>query len=678
MTPEAKTNLVIVESPTKAKTISGFIGKNYLVESSYGHVRDLPKSKLGIDVENNFEPQYVIPRKVQKRVTALKKIAQKAKTIILATDEDREGEAIAWHLKSVLNLEERPTERIVFHEITKSAIQDALENPRDINPSLVDAQQARRILDRLVGYKLSPFLWKKVVGGLSAGRVQSVTLHLIALREEEIKNFKPDEYWTVNALLKAKAGDFEATLAKIDGETIPKLGIKTKTEANKIVADLKKSNFLTEKIDRREVRKNPFPPFTTSTLQQTSSRHLSFSSKKTMVLAQQLYEKGHITYMRTDSVNLSGEALAKAKSWIKENLGPNYECEANMYKTKSRLAQEAHEAIRPTDPNLTPINLGKTRKAKLERDQQRLYDLIWQRFIASQLPSAIFDATRVEVGASSTPYPNGYTLVANGNTLRFDGFLKIWPTKIEEKELPKLVEQEKLQLRELIPEQHFTEPPPRYNEASLIKILEENGIGRPSTYAPTISVIQARNYVEKIQGRFHLTEIGTLVDKVITENFPEIVDTGFTARMEDELDEIAEGKKGWQETIKEFYEPFSKNLERKYEEVKKKDLVADEKTDEKCEQCGRDMVIKFGRFGKFIACSGFPECKNTKSLKDPPKPIGLKCPECREGDIVEKRVNRKGRARGKIFWGCSRYPDCNHASWTNPLLKDQKTDKKKK
>ena len=657
-------NLVIVESPTKAKTISNFLGKNYKVESSFGHVRDLPKSKLGIDVENNFEPQYIIPRKIQKKVTALKKIAQKAETIILATDEDREGEAIAWHLKSALEIgNDKSTKRIVFHEITKEAIQDALKNPREINLNLVDAQQARRVLDRIVGYKLSPFLWKKVVRGLSAGRVQSVALHLIAQRETEIKAFKPDEYWTILATLKAKTGEFEAMLSKIDGKVISKLDLKNKSETDVIVEDLEKAAFKILKIERKETRRNPFPPFITSTLQQTSSRYLGFSSKKTMVLAQQLYEHGHITYMRTDSLNLSNEALGKAKTWIHENLGGSYECESKYYKTKSRIAQEAHEAIRPTNPNLSPKEFGNKDGSKLDKDQQKVYDLIWRRFIASQLPAAVFDATNIEIEAKSKK--TEYGLKTNGNILKFDGFLKVWPAKIEEKEIPELRENGSLNLKKLDPEQHFTEPPPRYNEASLIKVLEENGIGRPSTYAPIISVILTRNYVEKIQGRFHLTEIGTVVDKVISENFPEIVDTGFTAKMEENLDEIAEGRKEWRQTIKEFHDPFSERLEKKYEEVAKLE-PEQEKTNEKCEKCGREMIIKFGRFGKFMACSGFPECKNAKSLKNPPKEIGLICPKCKEGQVVEKRVNRKGRARGKIFWGCSRYPDCDYASWTNP------------
>ncbi len=660
--------LVIVESPTKAKTISKFLGKEYQVESSYGHIRDLPKSKLGIDPENNFEPQYVIPRKAQPRVTALKKAAKKSDGVILATDEDREGEAIAWHLEKALGLVEsaKKTERIVFHEITESAITEALQSPRTVNMDLVNAQQARRVLDRLVGYKLSPFLWKKISRGLSAGRVQSVALRLIADREAEIAAFKPEEYWTIAANLKGDGGEFEAQLAKIEGETLDKLGIHNEERSSEIVRDLENAKYAIQLLEKKEVKKNPPPPFTTSTLQQTAAKRLGMSSKKTMFLAQQLYENGHITYMRTDSVNLSAEALTKAASWINENLGDSYSLPApRAFKNKSRLAQEAHEAIRPTNPHTTPDSLS------LSKDEHRLYDLIWRRFIGSQLPPAQFSAVHVEVSADSK---KSYLLTANGSMLTFDGFLKIWPVKFEDKELPPLKEKESLELVNVNPDQHFTEPPPRYNEASLIKTLEASGIGRPSTYAPTISVIVTRNYVEKNQGRFYPTEMGTLVNKVLTENFPEIVDIAFTAKMEDELDEVAGGKLAWQQSIRDFYEPFAKHLAQKYETVSKDDIAPDEKTDQICEKCGKPMMIKFGRFGKFLACSGFPDCKNTKSLKEPPKSSGVKCAKClasedrREnpGDLIERRV-RKGRARGKIFWGCSRYPDCDFAVWIDPV-----------
>ena len=676
-------SLVIVESPTKAKTISKFLGKEYNVESSYGHVRDLPKSKLGVDIEKDFEPHYIIPVKAKKNVNALKKLAAKASEIILATDEDREGEAIAWHLVRALDLDKLTTSarggsafggknsqlktvsRIVFHEITESAINEALKNPRPIDSHLVDAQQARRVLDRLVGYQLSPFLWKKIMRGLSAGRVQSVALRLIVEREEEIRKFKPEEYWTIGGTFKKEGEEpnFEATLVKIGEKALEKMDIKTGEEAEKIAMDLETSDFSVGSVEKKETRRNPLPPFITSTLQQEANKRLRMSAKQTMRFAQQLYEKGFITYMRTDSVNLSKESLVAARNLIKSKFGKNYLLpEPRYFKTKSRLAQEAHEAIRPTNPSLAPEEVSVE-----EPGARKIYDLIWRRFIASQLPQAVFDATSAAVLGKSKK--ETYELSATGNMLKFDGFLKVWPQKLEERELPMLEAQDPLALEELKPEEHHTEPPPRYNEASLIKALEEYGIGRPSTYAPTISVIQTRNYVEKNEARrFQPTEIGELVNKLLTENFPEVVDIQFTARMEEELDLIAEGKMNWRRVIREFYEPFSKNLEKKYESVKKSDFAKDEKTDEVCEKCGKPMVIKTGRFGKFLACSGFPECKNAKSLK---KNIGIKneagehikCPKCAEGEIVRKRTKR-----GRFFYGCTRYPDCDYASWTNPTL----------
>lgn len=649
------------------------MGKKYTVESSFGHVRDLPKSTLGIDLEKDFEPHYITPRKIQKNITKLKKTAAKAEKVILATDEDREGEAISWHLMEALKLTDFPekVERIVFHEITKSAIEQALKTPRAIDINLVNAQQARRVLDRLVGYKLSPFLWKKIARGLSAGRVQSVALRLIADREEEINAFIPQEYWTITALLNEKSARktapvIEALLSKIDGKALDKFDIKDKKTAHEITEELNKAAYSVASVDRKEVKKNPLPPFITSTLQQESSKRFGFSSKKTMFLAQNLYENGHITYMRTDSVNLSAEALHGAQSWIKDNLPAAYRtAEPQIYKTKSRLAQEAHEAIRPT------VASAKTDSLTLERDQKKVYDLIWRRFIASQLPPAVFDATRIDIEARGKK--SAYSLFANGNVMKFDGYLKIWTTKFKEKEVPIVAAGATLELQETKPEQHFTEPPPRYNEASLIKILEKFGIGRPSTYAPIISVIQARNYVEKIQGRFHPTEVGTMVHVAMKEHFPEIVDVQFTAKMEEELDSVAEGKERWQKVIGDFYAPFAKHLETKYEAVADKEIM-NEETDEKCEKCEKNMIIKFGRFGKFMACSGFPECKTTKTLKSAVKTIGMKCPTCAKnsegkenpGDVIEKRV-RNGRARGKIFWGCSTYPACDYASWTNPM-----------
>ena len=641
--------LVIVESPTKAKTISKFLSKDYEVESSYGHVRDLPKSKLGIDTEKNFEPQYIVPIKARKIVSQLKKSAQKAEEVILATDEDREGEAIAWHLSQALNLEKKEkTKRIVFHEITKSAIEKAFTHPRKIDFDLVNAQQARRVLDRLVGYKLSPFLWKKITRGLSAGRVQSVVLRLIVERENEITNFKPEEYWSI--IVKFENG-LEAELVVKD-----KFDIKNKDEAEKIVDVLKQAEFSVSTITKKEVNRNPHPPFITSTLQQEASKLFGFSAKKTMLLAQRLYEHGFITYMRTDSVNLSQEALVGAKKFISEKFGDAYTAEApRVFQGKSRLAQEAHEAIRPTHVEMEP--------EKIEVDDgsaKKLYKLIWQRFAASQMPQAKIATTTIEIVGGD------YILRVAGQQLVFDGFLKVWPQKLTEKELPDVKEGENLKFLEVMPSQHFTEPPARYSEATLIKTLEDYGIGRPSTYAPTISVIQLRNYVEKEQRRFKPTEIGTLVNKVLTEHFPKIVDIDFTAKMEENLDNVAEGKEKWQEVIKEFYEPFEKNLEEKYQEVSKKELVKEEISNEKCEKCGKPMIFKFGRFGKFLACSGFPDCKSTKQVaKEPPKSTGLKCSKCGEGEIVERRVSR-GRARGKMFWGCSRYPKCDHATWEDP------------
>ncbi|MDE2144826.1 MAG: type I DNA topoisomerase [Patescibacteria group bacterium] len=649
--------LVIVESPTKAKTIGQFLKSGYKVESSYGHIRDLPKSSLGIDTENNFEPKYVVPRKNQKTVTALKKEAAKAEKVILASDEDREGEAISWHLIHALKLDDKEkdgkVERITFHEITKPAIEAALEHPRGINMNLVNAQQARRVLDRLVGYKLSPFLWKKVMGKLSAGRVQSAALKLIAEREEEIKKFNPEEYWTVTAILNPQSSEkdvFASLLNSVDGKTLEKMELKA-AEAEKISEDLKKSEFKVESVERKELKRNPLPPFTTSTLQQEASRRLRFSARQTMRVAQSLYEKGLITYMRTDSVNLAPEALSAAKEWIMRNLGEKYASSSpRRFKVKSRLAQEAHEAIRPTDISLeSPVDDPRERK---------LYDLIWRRFVASQLPQAIFDSKNIAVSAEGK---RKYGLRSSGSTLKFDGFLKIWPTKFEENNLPEVKAGEALRLKEVKPEQHFTEPPARYNDASLIKALEEYGIGRPSTYAPIISLLQERNYVVKNQDRrFEPTEIGGIINKVLSENFPEIVDIGFTAKMEEDLDKVAEGEADWKKIIGAFYSEFEPQLEKKYVEVESMKPPVIE-TDEKCELCGKPMVIKFGRFGKFLACSGFPECKNTKSLQNEDNNTNIPCPKCGEGRVVVKKT-RKGR----IFYGCNRWPNCDYASWKKP------------
>ncbi len=680
--------LVIVESPTKATTISKFIGKEYKVESSYGHVRDLPRSRFGIDLEHSFEPTYIIPVKAKKRVSELRKIAGKAKEIILASDEDREGEAIAWHLRQVLEgkgsktkrdsvsvIDGKPVSRIVFHEITETAIKQALEHPRELDTKMVDAQQARRILDRLVGYKLSPFLWKKIAKGLSAGRVQSVALRLIVDRENEIRAFKPQEYWDISVLFKKVkgAGMVEASLIKIDEKSIEKFDIGTKSAADALAAALKTGSYSITGIKKTETRKNPLPPFTTSTLQQTASSRLGFSAKKTMMFAQNLYENGLITYMRTDSVNLSKESISVAREWINKDLGPQYLLDApRTFATKSKGAQEAHEAIRPT--HIThPDDITVADEAA-----RKLYRLIWQRFIATQLPPAVFDATSIDIQTADKKY----TLRANGNMMKFDGFLKIYPQSFEEKELPELAEGEKLTAADVKPAQHFTEPPPRYSEAKLIKTLEEYGIGRPSTYVPIISVIQARNYVRKEAGRFIPTEIGELVSKVLTQNFPEIVDVNFTAQIEEKLDAVAEGTQEWHQLLADFYTPFSKHLEEKYLSVEKEHT--DELTDDKCEKCGKPMMIKFGRFGKFLACSGFPECKNAKNMGGvEPVQIGMKCPKCLVGEIVVKQT-RKGRK--KIFWGCNRYSKeggCDWASWTDPTktpeqLAAEKAEQKEK
>ena len=684
--------LIIVESPTKAKTISKFIGNGYTVLSSYGHVRDLPKSKLGVDVEKDFEPQYLIPLKARPNVKKLKEEAKEADEIIIATDEDREGEAIAWHLIKALGLDEvksqkskvksdgtatprsEKIQRIVFHEITKKAIEEALANPRDIDMNLVNAQQARRVLDRLVGYELSPFLWKKLIRGLSAGRVQSAAMRLICAREEEIKKFLPQEYWTIAALLSTEnKKEINANLLSIDDKKLDKFDIKTKGESDAILDDLKNSSFSVSGITKKEARKMPPTPFTTSTLQQDAWRKLKFSAKLTMMTAQQLYEgielgeggsTGLITYMRTDSLNLSEDSLRAARETIAKHFGENYAVPApRRFKTKSKGAQEAHEAIRPANPSLHPDEL----KTHLAPQQWKLYNLIWRRFIATQMEPAIFDTTAIDITTTGMTRPSlviKYTFRANGIVKKFDGYLAAYPTKFEDAVLPEVAEGENLSTEKIEGIQHFTEPPARYTEASLVKALEEHGIGRPSTYAPTISTIQTRGYVEKNeQKRLSPTEIGQKVDALLAQHFPQIVNIEFTAKMEEDLDNIAEGKIAWQKTIGEFYKPFHENLENKYKEVAKENM--DEPTDQLCEKCGKPMLIKTGRFGKFMACSGFPECKNTKSIK---KTTGLTCSECNEGELIEKKTKKK-----RTFWGCSRYPECKYATWTNPTkLKEQK------
>ncbi|HEX9664869.1 MAG TPA: type I DNA topoisomerase [Patescibacteria group bacterium] len=709
-------NLVIVESPTKAKTISKFLGRDYKVLSSYGHVRDLPKKEMGVDVEHNFEPTYVIPEKAKTRIKALKEAAKKSDVIILATDEDREGEAIAWHLIKAIGIDKKKTQRIVFHEITKSAIEKALKEPRDINIDLVDAQQARRILDRLVGYELSPLLWKKVARGLSAGRVQSVAVRLIVDREREIKAFKQEEYWTIESELKKSAAggqegaeSFLAKLVKQSDKNLDKFAVKNQAAASQILKDLEKADYQVDKIAKQEKIRKPNPPFKTSTLQQEAANRLGFSTKQTMVLAQQLYEGisigsegsvGLITYMRTDSLNLSAEAVKNTRAVISQQFGDQYlPGKPVFYKTTAKGAQEAHEAIRPTFPNKTPESV----KQYLDKNQFRLYDLIWRRTIACQMNPAIMDNTSVDIKAKN------YIFRATGSVIKFDGFLKIYPAQAKEKLLPLLAEKEILDLIKLIPSQHFTEPPARYNEAGLVKALEEEGIGRPSTYAPTISTIQDRNYVIKNEDkRLQPTDIGEVVNDLLVAHFPKIVDLKFTAEMEESLDQIARGKKDWAPMIKNFYQPFKKTITEKGKELKKEEIT-EEKTDQVCDKCGSPMVIKIGRYGKFLACSNYPECKNTKPLPgegkngQPPEPettdevcdkcgspmviktgrfgkflacsnypdckntkpivksTGLKCPECGRGEIVEKRSKK-----GRVFYSCSEYPDCKFALWQKP------------
>jgi len=623
--------LIIVESPTKANTIKKFLGKDKNVLSSYGHIRDLPKSKIGIDIDNDFEISYVIPTKARKNFNLLKKEAEKSDITYIATDPDREGEAIAWHLVEALNL--KKYKRISFHEITKTAIESALSHPGEININLVNAQQARRALDRIVGYKLSPFLWKKIMRGLSAGRVQSVALKLIVDREKEIKDFKPEEYWSIAVILK-KDKEIEAILK------VPKMSIKTKKDADKITKELEKSLYSIKSIEKKQIKRSPLPPLITSTLQQEAAKKFGYSSKKTMGLAQKLYEEGLITYHRTDSLNLSDEALKMAEDYIIKEFGENY-YQHRIFKTKKR-AQEAHEAIRPTSTE--------------KKDNSKIYNLIFNRFIASQMAQAIFDSVKVEIETN-----NGKLLQSNGSTLKFDGFLKVYPMKFEEKELPQLSKGDKLNLVKVNPQQHFTQPPARYNEAGLIKALEENEIGRPSTYAPIISTIQMRNYVEKNKdGRFEPTEIGTSVNEILSTHFPEIVDIKFTAKLENNLDDVAMGKEDWKELLRKFYIPFNKNLEEKYNDVEKQ-TPEPVMTDEICPKCGKRMMIKTGRFGKFLACSGFPDCKSTKTINDETKKTGVKCPQCDQAELVMKKTKR-----GKIFYGCPNWPDCNFALWDKP------------
>ncbi|MCD6270701.1 type I DNA topoisomerase [bacterium] len=648
-------DLVVVESPTKSNTIQKFLGKNYIVKSCFGHIRDLPKRELGVDIENNFKPKYVIPVKARKVIKTLKDALEKSSNVILATDQDREGESIAWHLVEALKLKNRiPYKRIVFSEITEKAIKNALKNPREIDINLVNAQQARRILDRLVGYKLSPFLWKKIARGLSAGRVQSVAVKLVVDRENEIKEFVAKKYWTINALFLKDKIEFEAILAKEDGKPIEKFQITTKKDADKIIKSLKGAEYIVKNIEKKETTKNPLPPFTTSTLQQEAGIRLKFSAKKTMVLAQKLYEKGIITYHRTDSLNLSETSQQSAKEFIESQYGKNYwPGYFRKFKTKSKNAQEAHEAIRPVYPNrqAEKIKLQK----KLDTQETRIYDLIWKRFIASQMSEAKVMLTQVDIAAKN------FIFKASGQTLKFDGFLKVYPLKFEERYLPNLENKEKLTLKKLIGIQHSTQPPARYSEASLIKTLEKQGIGRPSTYASILDTIQQRNYVVKDENKKLMpTEIGVLTDKILRTNFPEIVDVKFTSKMEELLDLIAQGKESKEKVLESFYFPFEKNIEEKLKTTLKQS--AKEKTDKVCPKCGAPLVVKWSKYGKFYSCSNFPKCKYKEPIKKAESIV--KCPKCETGEIIEKRTKS-----GKIFYGCSNYPKCDFALWDRPTGK---------
>jgi DNA topoisomerase-1 len=721
-------HLVIVESPTKAKTIQPVLGSDYQVVSSYGHVRDLPKSKLGVDTEKDFEPEYVIPVKARKTVKALKDLIAKSQDVILATDPDREGEAIAWHIEQIIKTK-KPVSRISFHAITKAEILKALQSPGKINRNLVEAQQTRRILDRLFGYKLSPFLWKKVLSGLSAGRVQSPAVRLIVDREAEIDAFKKTEYWDVTGEFSPtnlSSERFTGSLIQFDGKKIDKLTITNEKESKAITKRLKEGKYSISKLTQTESLRRPKAPYTTSTLQQDSSNQLHFSAKKTMTLAQKLYEGikienrgqvGLITYMRTDSTNVSPEAISSARDTIAKSFGKNYlPDQGQVYKTKSKVAQEAHEAIRPTYPEIEPESI----KSELESDQYRLYALIWSRFVASQAIPAKIANTTLDITNDQSD-----TLRSTGVKIIFDGFLKIASmSKVQEKILPELKEKDLLTLHDITPEQHFTEPPARYNEASLVKALEELGIGRPSTYASIIDTIQYRGYVTKEARAFIPTDIAKLVIGLLKEHFTDIIDVDFTAKMEDQLDSVANGEIQRTKVLNDFYIPFHKLIETKEKELGK-NKITEEPTDVECDECKNMMMIKTGRYGKFLSCSNFPKCKNTQpyitqdindqkagheahtDLKDNQKiiqisdyadlkcpncssklrmkqgrfgqflacdtyptckytqsinkTIGMTCPDCKKGDVVEKKTKR-----GKLFWGCSNYPKCKYASWTNP------------
>jgi DNA topoisomerase-1 len=651
--------LIIVESPAKAKTLSKFLGKKYTIKASMGHVRDLPRSQFGVDVNNGFQPKYITIRGKGDTIRELRTAVKKVDHVLIASDPDREGEAIAWHLKNLLDICDDEPCRIEFNEITRQAVQQAVESPRAIDYNRVNAQQARRILDRLVGYNLSPLLWRKVKKGLSAGRVQSVAVRLICDREEEIQAFVPEEYWSLTAdFVKKGSKPFEGKLFKIRDK---KAEVKTKEKMDRVLADLEGAKYVISKIVRREKSRKPAPPFITSTLQQEAYKKLNFTARKTMMVAQQLYEgldlgkegaTGIVTYIRTDSTRISDTARDDARDYIQRQFGEPYVGRQTASAPGKGKIQDAHEAIRPTSVSREPDLI----KQHLTTDQYKLYKLIWSRFLASQMSPAVFDTTAVDVAAGD------YIFRVTGLTLKFPGYLKVYTEsreeddKDEEKRLPELAEGEPLEARQLLPRQHFTQPPPRYTDASLVKTLEEKGIGRPSTYAPIVETVIKRGYVVRESKQFYPTELGTIVVDLLKRYFQDIIDVEFTADMEHKLDSVEEGNQDWVRILEQFYAPFTVTMEKADEEIGHVQ-VADEVTEEICEQCGRNLVIKMGRFGKFLACPGFPECRNTRPLLEP---TGVGCPRC-EGDLVVRRT-RKGRK----FFGCSRYPECDFVTWHPP------------
>ena len=651
-----KKKLVIVESPSKAKTIGKFLGRSYKVVASLGHVRDLPKSRMGVDIENNYQPDYISIRGKGDVIKELRKDAKNAKAVYLASDPDREGDAIAWHVSNILKLDDSEKNRVTFNEITKDAVKEAFNEPRTINMDLVDAQQARRVLDRLVGYSISPILWRKVKKGLSAGRVQSVALNLIIQRENEIRNFKPEEYWTIDAEFKHNREKFKATFF---GENGKKVSLKNNNDVQQVLGKLDKNkDFAITKVTKRERKRQPQPPFTTSTMQQDANRRLNFRTRKTMMTAQMLYEGidikqgapvGLITYMRTDSTRIASIAKHEASKFIHEEYGGEY---AAIKPIKGKLpegAQDAHEAIRPTSVFRTPAKM----KPYLTNDQYKLYSLIWSRFVASQMTPEIIDTMNVNLQQNNVDFR------ASGSKVKFAGFTKVYKRgKEKDNLLPELKEGDSAQMVSDDPAQHFTQPPARYTEAALIKTLEENGVGRPSTYAPTLDTIQRRYYVRLVSRHFEPTELGEIVNTIIEKQFPDIVNAKFTADVEDKLDQIEEGKQNWIRVVDSFYQPFSKEVSTAESEVAKIEMK-DELAGMDCDICGAPMVVKMGRYGKFYACSRFPECRNTKAIV---KDTGITCPKCGQGTVVERKSKKN-----RVFYGCSRYPDCDFVSWDKPI-----------